>query len=64
MTVCGSRAVWAGALSVVVPAVAALAQTAAPYPNRPITLVVPYTPGSGIDILARVITPKLNRKWG
>src|SRR6266446_1644184 len=43
---------------------AALAQTAASYPNRPITLVVPYTPGSGIDILARVIAPKLNRKWG
>src|SRR5882762_4235184 len=64
VTVCGSRALWAGALSVVVPAAAALAQTAAPYPSRPITLVVPYTPGSGIDILARVIAPKLNRKWG
>jgi len=45
------------------PAVA-LAQTAGPYPNRPITLVVPYTPGSGIDVLARVIAPKLNRKLG
>ncbi len=45
------------------PAVA-LAQTAASYPNRAITLVVPYTPGSGIDILARVIAPELNRRWG
>ncbi len=45
------------------PAVA-LAQTATSYPNRPITLVVPYTPGSGIDILARVIAPELNRRWG
>src|SRR5258706_10817007 len=64
MTIFQSHAVWAGALSVVFPAAAALAQTAASYPNRPITLVVPYTPGSGIDILARVIAPKLNRKWG
>jgi tripartite-type tricarboxylate transporter receptor subunit TctC len=53
-----------GALCAVLPAAAALAQTAASYPNRAITLVVPYTPGSGIDILARVIAPELNRKWG
>jgi len=64
MTIFQSHAVWAGALSAVLPAAAALAQTAAPYPSRAITLVVPYTPGSGIDILARVIAPKLNRKWG
>ena len=51
-------------LCAVFPAAAALAQSATPYPSRPITLVVPYTPGSGIDILARVIAPKLNRKWG
>jgi tripartite-type tricarboxylate transporter receptor subunit TctC len=43
---------------------AALGQTAAPYPNRPITLVVPFSPGTGIDIVARAIGPKLNQKWG
>jgi len=64
MTIFQSHAVWAGALSAVLPAAAALAQTAAPYPSRAITLVVPYTPGSGIDILARVIAPELNRRWG
>src|SRR5467141_4206685 len=64
MTIFQSRAVWAGALSVLLPAAAALAQTAASYPNRAITLVVPYTPGSGIDVLARVIAPELNRRWG
>jgi tripartite-type tricarboxylate transporter receptor subunit TctC len=64
MRILESHAVWAGALSAVLPAAAALAQTAASYPSRAITLVVPYTPGSGIDILARVIAPELNRKWG
>ena len=40
--------------------VSAIAQ--APYPNRPIRLVVPYTPGTGIDILARAIGQKLSEK--
>jgi tripartite-type tricarboxylate transporter receptor subunit TctC len=29
------------------------------YPSRPIHIVVPYTPGTGADILARVLGPKL-----
>src|SRR5712675_1513163 len=64
MTIFQSHAVWAAALSAVLPAAAALAQAAASYPSRASTLVVPYTPGSGIDILARVIAPELNRRWG
>ncbi len=39
------------------------AQTASAYPSRPITLVVPFTPGTNIDILARVIGPKMNERW-
>jgi len=31
----------------------------AQYPNRPVKLVVPFTPGTGIDILARVFGQKL-----
>src|SRR5437588_6217968 len=34
------------------------------FPSRPVTLVVPFSPGPGIDILARVIGPKLAEKWG
>lgn len=32
----------------------------APYPGRPIRVIVPYTPGTGIDILARVVGQKLS----
>ena len=42
---------------------AGLAQ-AQPYPSRPVTVIVPFSPGTGIDILARVIGPRLSEKWG
>ena len=32
--------------------------------GRPVTIVVPFTPGSGPDILARIIGQELQRKWG
>jgi tripartite-type tricarboxylate transporter receptor subunit TctC len=34
------------------------------YPSRPITLIVPYTPGTGIDIIARTAGPKISERWG
>ncbi len=34
------------------------------YPNRAIQLVVPYPPGGFTDILARIISQKLNESWG
>ncbi|HSW18314.1 MAG TPA: tripartite tricarboxylate transporter substrate-binding protein, partial [Ramlibacter sp.] len=34
------------------------------FPSRPVTLVVPFTPGSGSDTIARIIGPKLAAKWG
>src|SRR5438874_8675727 len=33
------------------------------YPSRPIHIIVPYTPGTGADILARVLGPKLAERW-
>jgi tripartite-type tricarboxylate transporter receptor subunit TctC len=34
------------------------------YPSQPIKLVVPYTPGTGMDIIARTVGPKLAERLG
>jgi tripartite-type tricarboxylate transporter receptor subunit TctC len=51
----------AAALAVMLTANAALAQG---YPNRPIKIVVPATPGGGIDIIARLVGEKISVSLG
>ena len=34
------------------------------FPTRQVRIVVPYTPGGGIDVLARVLGQKLSEMWG
>lgn len=34
------------------------------YPTRLVRVVVPYPPGGGLDIMARVVAERLSRKWG
>jgi tripartite-type tricarboxylate transporter receptor subunit TctC len=33
-------------------------------PDRPITVIVPYSPGGGTDALARFVAKDLQRRWG
>jgi tripartite-type tricarboxylate transporter receptor subunit TctC len=40
------------------------AHALAQQPGRPITIIVPYTPGTGIDILARTIAGDLTQRFG
>lgn len=35
----------------------------APYPNRPVRIIVPYPPGGASDVTARVIADKLTQLW-
>ncbi len=37
---------------------------ASTYPNRPVQIIVPFTPGTGMDILARTVGQKLSERWG
>jgi tripartite-type tricarboxylate transporter receptor subunit TctC len=39
------------------------AASAQDYPSRPVHLVVPYTPGTGADLLARIFSIKLAERW-
>ena len=52
------RAVIWGALAI------AGAANAQAWPDRPVTLIVPYTPGTGIDIIARTLSPRLAERLG
>jgi tripartite-type tricarboxylate transporter receptor subunit TctC len=36
----------------------------ADFPSRTVKMIVPYPPGGGTDLLARVLADQLGRKWG
>ena len=40
------------------------AQTAPAWPTKPVKLIVPFAPGAGADIGARLAADALSRKWG
>src|ERR1700730_15541314 len=57
-----------GAMSAPLGAVAAplvaRSARAQPFPSRPVRIVIGFPPGGGIDILARLIAPKMSERLG
>ena len=51
----------ASLLAFAAPVTAVLAQS---YPSRPIKIIVPYTPGDGPDVIARLIGDKISQRLG
>jgi tripartite-type tricarboxylate transporter receptor subunit TctC len=40
------------------------AQALAQYPNKPVHVVISFTPGSSTDIVGRIVAQKLSEMWG
>jgi tripartite-type tricarboxylate transporter receptor subunit TctC len=57
-----ARAILAAALTACLMASSALAQ--APYPTRPIRLLVPFAPGGGVDVVARIVGKRVSETLG
>ncbi|MFM7965561.1 MAG: tripartite tricarboxylate transporter substrate binding protein BugE [Betaproteobacteria bacterium] len=53
--------VWFGFLMVMMCCVKAMAQG---YPNRPITLIIPFPPGGSTDIVGRIVAEGLSKELG
>ena len=51
-------------LASVFAALAAATAFAAPYPERPVTIIVPFTPGGSSDITARTVAARLSETLG
>ena len=56
------RAVLAALAALLPPPLAAAAQEA--WPSRPVTLLVPYAPGGSNDVVARLLAPHLEARFG
>ena len=52
------KIVWIAAL------LCAASALAADFPQRPVRIVVPSTPGGALDILSRLLSQKLPERWG
>jgi len=55
---------WLACAAACLAPVAAHAQDAKDYPNKPVRWVVPFTPGASNDIIARLMGAKLGDAWG
>ena len=57
-------ALLAASLAIALPALWPSAALSQAYPAKPVTFIVPFPPGGGTDITARVVATRLSQKWG
>jgi tripartite-type tricarboxylate transporter receptor subunit TctC len=53
-----------GLYAVVWPLAAQSQQAAQAYPVKPVRVIVPFPPGAGVDIVTRIVTPRLSEALG
>lgn len=58
------HSIWVGALLAAVSVGASQSAHAQAYPARPIRMIVPFGPGTGSDVLGRVLAQKLSEQMG
>ena len=59
-----SRLIMTAAIAFVMQAASSTTSMAQAWPTRPVRLILPFGPGSGADIAARLLTDKLQALWG
>jgi tripartite-type tricarboxylate transporter receptor subunit TctC len=57
------RTIFAGFVALLLLAASGTSAAQDTWPSRAVHIVVPYTPGTGADILSRVLGPKLSERW-
>ena len=45
-------------------AATALHSQAQNFPNKPVHVIISFTPGSSVDIVGRIVAQKLSERWG
>jgi tripartite-type tricarboxylate transporter receptor subunit TctC len=58
------KSIWAAIALAGTISFGASSSTAQEYPNRAIRIIVPLTPGSGADIVGRLLAKKMSESWG
>jgi tripartite-type tricarboxylate transporter receptor subunit TctC len=60
----GARLALLAVLAIIGAAAAPLAGAQAPFPSRPVKLVIPFPPGGSLDNVGRLVAQKLSDAWG